>query len=102
MIVIVPIALVAPAMLVFIPPAMVFPPTLFPCFVQLISFVVRLPAVASMMLDRLVQVVFRMLNAALAVLVDFLLRLSKGRRYRGGSDQRRSDSQNNIHNLAAP
>ena len=63
-------------MLVFIPPAMVLAPALFPCFAQLVPFVLRLPAIASVVFDRLAQVVFCMLNASLALLVDFLLRSS--------------------------
>jgi hypothetical protein len=81
---------------------MVFAPALFPCFVQLISFVLRLPAIASVMFDRLGQVVFRMRNAPLALLVDFIPGFSKGPRYRGRSDQPRPIPKDNIHNPAAP
>lgn len=63
MIVIVPIALVVPAMLVFIPPAMVLAPALFQCFALLVPFVLRLPAIASVMFDRLVQVEFCRIGA---------------------------------------
>ena len=81
---------------------MVFAPALFPGSLQLMSFVSRLPAITSMMFDRLVQVVFRMLNAPLALLVDFLPGFSKGPRYRGRSDQPRPIPKDNIHNPAAP
>jgi hypothetical protein len=50
-------------MLVFIPPAMVLTPALFPCFALLVPFVLRLPAIASVMFDRLVQVEFCRIGA---------------------------------------
>ena len=69
---VVPIAFVVPTMLVFIPPTMMFAPALFPCVPQLAAFVIGLTAVASMMFDRFVQIVFGMPDPALAPLIDLL------------------------------
>jgi hypothetical protein len=51
----VPVVLGAPAMLVFIPPAMLLAPAMLARFVQLAPLMIRLPAVASMSLDGLVE-----------------------------------------------
>jgi hypothetical protein len=55
--------------------------------------VIRLLAIAAVMLNRLMQVVLRMLNAPLASLVDVLSRLCKRPRYRQWRDQRRSHAE---------
>ena len=100
-IVIVPIALVAPADAFVDSTGVVFAPAPVPvCFVQLVSLALRLPAIASTRFDRLAQVVFGMLHALLAVLADFLLRSSSGSRYDGRSDA--PIPNDNIHNLTAP
>jgi hypothetical protein len=54
-VVLVPIAVGAPAVLVLVPPAMLLPPATLARFVQLATLVIRLPAVASMFLDSLVE-----------------------------------------------
>src|SRR5690348_17616667 len=54
---IVPVAIGAPAVAVFIPPAMVVVPTAFAGFAQLMASVVRLPAVPAMVFDGFVQFV---------------------------------------------
>lgn len=51
----VPVVLGAPAMLVFIPPAMLLAPATLASFVQLVALVICLPAVASVSLDSLVE-----------------------------------------------
>ena len=78
-IMVVPVASVVPTMLVFIPPTMMFAPTLFPCFPQLVAFVIGLMAVAAMMFYRLVQIVFGMLDSALAPLIGLLFGWCEGR-----------------------
>ena len=65
---IVPVALVAPAMFVLIPPTMVFAPATLARFVQVVTPVVRLTAVRAMMLDGFVKLVVSMRNAVLALL----------------------------------
>lgn len=77
MITVIPVALVVPALLVFIPPAMVFAPALLPSFVQFAPFMVGFATVPAMPLNRFMQLVFGMLNTALASLVDLLTRLSE-------------------------
>ena len=67
---VVPVAFVVPTMLVFIPPTMMFAPALFACFPQLAAFVIGLTAVTAMMFDRFVQIVFGVLDPALAPLID--------------------------------
>jgi hypothetical protein len=72
-IIVVPVAFVVPTMLVFIPPTMMFAPALFARLPQLAAFVIGLTATASMMFDRFVQIVFGMLDPALAPLIGLLL-----------------------------
>ena len=67
----VPIALGAPAMLVFVPPLMTLAPATLPSCVQLAAFVVCLGAVASMFLDSLVEVMLGASYPALAAVVGF-------------------------------
>ena len=54
-VVLVPIVLGAPAVLVFIPPAMLLAPATLASFVQFATLVIGLPAVAAMFLDGLVE-----------------------------------------------
>jgi hypothetical protein len=70
-IVLVPIALGVPAVLVFIPPLMAFAPAALPRLVQFATLVVCLSAVASVALDGFVQVMLRVLDAALTPLLAF-------------------------------
>lgn len=66
MVVFVPVAFRMPAMLVLVPPAMLFAPATLAGFVQLVSLVIGLRAVASMALDRTMQFMLLMCNASLA------------------------------------
>jgi hypothetical protein len=65
-IVLIPIALITPTMLVFIPPSMTLAPASIPCCLQFPALVVRLLAGASVFPYCLVKFVVRMLNSALA------------------------------------
>jgi hypothetical protein len=65
-IVLVPITFRAPAVLVFIPPPVTLPPAALSCRVQFATLVVGLPALPSVVLDGFVQIMLRMLHAALA------------------------------------
>ena len=67
-IVLVPIALRVPPVLVLIPPLVPLPPAALACFTQLAPLVIRLSAVASMVLNRFMEFVLRVLNAPLASL----------------------------------
>src|SRR5579859_7556393 len=69
MVVVVPIALGAPPMLVFIPPAVTAAPAIFTSFVKVATRVVRLTAVAAVVLDGLVQPMVGPRNAPLAIVV---------------------------------
>jgi hypothetical protein len=78
MIVFVPIMFFMPAMLVFIPPAMMLTPTPFASFVQFPSFMLRLPAVTPMALNGLMQFMFGMHNAPLTLLHCLGMRAREG------------------------
>jgi hypothetical protein len=65
-IVFVPITLGVPAVLVFVPPAMLFAPAALARRVQFATLVIGLAAVASVMLDGFVEFVLFMGDAALA------------------------------------
>jgi len=69
----VPVAFLVPAPLVLIPPAMMLAPALFTRFPQLVPFVIRLPAVPPMMLNRFMQFVLSVRDPPLAALIDFFL-----------------------------
>ena len=71
MVVLVPVALGAPAMLVFIPPLVAFTPATLPRLVQFAAFMLGLTTVASMFLDGLVEFVFGVDDSTLAA-VDVL------------------------------
>jgi hypothetical protein len=64
-VVLVPIALGVPAVLVFIPPTMPFTPAMLSCAMQLATLVICLSAVASMLLNCLVEFMVRVSDAAL-------------------------------------
>jgi hypothetical protein len=68
---VIPVVFLAPAMFVLIPPTMVLAPAAFAGCVQLAALMIGFAAVAAMALDGLVQFVFGMLDAALAVLFGF-------------------------------
>jgi hypothetical protein len=67
MIVIVPIAIGVPAMIVFVPPAMIHGIAVLALFVQLVSPVVGFAAVRAVMLDGLVELVVNFREALLAI-----------------------------------
>ena len=66
---IIPIAVVVPAMAVFIPPAMPLSPAAFARFVQVMTGTVRLPAVPTMVLDGLVEFMIRFGDASRAAVI---------------------------------
>jgi hypothetical protein len=69
MIVVVPIPLGPPAMAIFIPPAVIRPPTPLALFVQFVARIVGLRALVSIMFDGFVQPVIGPRNPALTVVV---------------------------------
>ena len=71
MIPVVPVVLGSPAMLVFIPPPMMFPPAPLPRFPELPALMLGLPAVGTMPLDGFMQFVIRMNNTSLTLLLCF-------------------------------
>src|SRR5204862_6014740 len=71
MVMVIPIALGAPAVFVFIPPAVPLVPALLPGFMQLMPRTMRLSAVPSVMLHGCVEFVVRVGSAALASMVVF-------------------------------
>jgi len=71
MIMVIPIALGAPAVSVFIPPAVPLVPAVLPGFMQLMPRTIRLSAVPAVMLHGFVEFVVRLGNAALATIVVF-------------------------------
>jgi len=64
-VVLVPIAVGVPAVVVFIPPAMLLAPATLARFVQFTALVICLLAVVSMFLDRLVEFMLRVNDPAL-------------------------------------
>jgi hypothetical protein len=72
-IVLVPITLGVPAVLVFVPPLVTFPPATLARLVQFSPLMLCLPAVASMPLDGLVEFMLRVGYAALAPVLVFCL-----------------------------
>jgi hypothetical protein len=73
-VVLVPIAVGPPAVLVFIPPAMLLAPASFSRRTKFAAFVIGLPAVAPMLLDGLVEFMIGMSHAALATVDVFCLK----------------------------
>ena len=70
MVVIVPVVVMMPAMIMFIPPLLAFPPAVLPGFMQFMSPAVGLPAVIAMVLNGLVEFVFRVNGAPVADIVS--------------------------------
>jgi hypothetical protein len=68
-IVVVPVALGAPTMTIFIPPAMIAAPAIFARFAQVMARSLGLFAIAAMMLDGFVKTMIRFGNALLAIVV---------------------------------
>ncbi len=71
MIVLVPIAVLVPAVLVFIPPLMPLTPATFARLVQFTTLVICLFAVASMFLDGFVELMVRVSDSALTPVLVF-------------------------------
>src|ERR1700730_5918981 len=65
-IVVIPVALGAPTMLVFIPPTMIVAPAVVARLAQLASCMVRLLALAPMALDRFMEMMIRLRDSLLA------------------------------------
>ncbi len=74
MIVLVPIAHLVPAVLVFIPPLVTLAPATLPRLVQFAALVVCLLAPASMTIDGFVQFMLRMHDTALAPVGTFRMK----------------------------
>src|ERR1700739_2696366 len=84
---IIPIALIVPAVPIFVPPAIVRLPAIFALFVQFVARLGRLPALITVMLNGLMQPVIGMGNAAPAIIIGVQLGHSRqrgktGKRYR--------------------
>jgi hypothetical protein len=73
-VVLIPIAVLVPAVLVFIPPLMPLPPATFPRIVQFTTLVICPVAVASVFLDCLVQFMLRVSYSALTSVEIFCLK----------------------------
>jgi hypothetical protein len=73
-VVLVPIAFLVPAVLVFIPPLMPLAPAMFPCRVQFTTLVICLSAVASVFFDCFVELMLRVDDPALASVDIFRLK----------------------------
>jgi len=68
-IVVIPIAIRMPPVAVFVPPTAPLVPAAFPRLVQFMTRMIRLPAVPTVMLDGLVQLMIRLGDAALTTIV---------------------------------
>jgi len=66
---IIPIAVIVPAMAVFIPPAMPLVPAAFARFTQFMTGMLRLPAVPAVALDRRVESMIRFGDASRAAVI---------------------------------
>jgi hypothetical protein len=73
-VVLVPIAFLVPAVLVFIPPLMPFAPATLPCRVQFTTLVICLSAVAPVFFDCFVEFMLRVDDSALASFDIFRLK----------------------------
>ncbi len=85
MVVFIPVAVGVPAVLMFIPPAMLFAPAAFAGCMEFATLMIGLTAVPSMALDGPVKFMFLVSNAALAA-VDFV----GVQPWRRGEEQERS------------
>jgi hypothetical protein len=90
-IVVIPITIAVPAVAVLVPPAMPLIPAAFPRFVQFVPRAIRLPAVPAVMLDRFVEFVVRLSNAALAIAVVIRARSRRSDKNRQADKGRRSE-----------
>jgi hypothetical protein len=92
-VVVVPIAFGAPAMLVFIPPTMIATPAIFTSLVQFMASVFRLTALAAMMLDGFMKTMVGLGDAPLAVIVIGAQTRGAGKEQESGQ---RGASQSNL------
>ena len=76
-VVLVPVAICAPAVFVFIPPPMLLAPATLPRIVQFTTFVICLVAVASMFLDCLVEFMLGVSDPALTPVLIFSLQAGR-------------------------
>jgi hypothetical protein len=86
-VVLVPVAFCVPPMLVFIPPPMSLTPAAFPHIVQFATLVICPLAVASVLLDRIVEFMFRMRYPTLTSVEVLCLKA----RHRGGKQNRQEN-----------
>jgi hypothetical protein len=84
----VPIVFRPPAVFVLIPPAVLLAPATFSRRVQFTTFVIGLPAVASMALDGLVEIMLGMSHPALAAVDVFRVKAGSGSKEKGCCQQR--------------
>src|SRR5215472_9540849 len=101
MIVLVPFTVRVPAMLVIVPPLVMFAPAPLSCFVQLLTLVLSLRAAQSVMLYRLVQFMIRVCDAPLAML-DRIRPCSRNRRQQEQSERRRHSDQRSLDEAKVP
>jgi hypothetical protein len=80
MIMVVPVTLIVPAMLVFIPPPVSVFPAPFSCLAELVPLMVRLSAVVTVLFNRTVQLVVRMAQSSLAIVVCLRARRPREKR----------------------
>jgi hypothetical protein len=89
-IVVIPIAITAPAVAVFIPPAMPLIPAAFPRFVQFVPRVIRLPAVPAVVFHGFMYSVVCLGDAPLAIAVVIRARTRRSGKNRQAGKRRRS------------
>jgi hypothetical protein len=85
---IIPIALIVPAVLIFVPPAIVRLPAMFALFVQFVARLGRLPALITVMLNGLMQPVVGMSNPPLTIIIG-VQPGNSGQRHKSGQRNRR-------------
>jgi hypothetical protein len=73
-VVLVPVALGVPAVLVFVPPLVTFPPAPLPRLAQFSTLMLGLLAITSMPLDGLVELMIRVGNPALTPVLVFCMK----------------------------
>ena len=71
---VIPVALGVPAVFVLVPPAVMLTPAAFADFMQLAALMIGLSAIAAVVLNGFVQIVLRMLDAAMALFFTFGVR----------------------------
>jgi hypothetical protein len=94
---VVPIALVVPAVLVFIPPPLPFTPATFPRLAQFKALVICPLAVASVFIDCLVEFMLRVYNSPLTSIEVF--RLNAGHSRKQQKNETDHDLQDAFHGI---